>query len=74
MLSGRDGEPSRCSLESRNCERTEPHGFSNKRRRVFVNPSCSALYQDGEGRRGGGGAHEDKNGDNLVVKSLSNSG
>lgn len=53
--------------------RTEKHGFSNKRRRVFVKShhvreKCFLL----EG--GGGGTYEDKKGDSLVVKSLSNPG
>lgn len=72
MQSGRDEEPSHCSLESRNYVRTEKHGFSNKRRRVFVKShhvreKCFLL-------EGGEGTYEDKKGDSLVVKSLSNPG
>lgn len=54
MLSGRDGEPNRCSLESRNCERTETHGFSNKRRRDFVNISCQLCIKMAKEGTGGG--------------------
>lgn len=49
------------------------YGFSNTRRHVFVNPP-TMLEKDVAFYFRTGGTYEDKKGDSLVVKSLSNSG